>query len=61
LTLDQFEVSGLRWFVRKGLEIYDTPVAEIGPVVDALAGKVPEPLQHVLPENDGQVLKDKWV
>jgi hypothetical protein len=55
LALDAFEVPGLRLFVEKGLEILDKPVAEVVPAIDAMARKVLEPLQRILPENDGQV------
>lgn len=55
LALDAFEVRGLRLFIEKGLEILDKPVVEVVPVIDAMARKVPEPLQRILSENDGQV------
>jgi hypothetical protein len=54
-VLDGFEVLGLRRFVEKGLEICDKPLAEVGPVIDALLRKVLEPLQRILPENNGKV------
>lgn len=55
LTLDGLVVPGPRWFVRKGLEIHDKPTAEVVPVVDAVSRQVSEPLQRVLPQDNGQV------
>jgi hypothetical protein len=55
LALDGFEVLGFRRFVRKGLKIRDKPVAKVGLVVDAMAWKMSEPSQRVLPRDNGQV------
>ena len=55
MALDGFEVLGLHRFVGKGLEILDKPVLEVIPVIDVMAMKVSEPLQCILPKNDGQV------
>jgi hypothetical protein len=55
LSFDGFEVPGLRRFVGKGLEIHNNPVAEIGPVIDAMARKMSEQLQCILPKNNGLV------
>jgi hypothetical protein len=55
LSFDGFEVLGLCRLIGKGLEIRDNPVAEVGLIVDAMARKVLEPLQCILPEDDGQV------
>jgi hypothetical protein len=45
----------LRRFVGKGLEIHKNPVAEIGPVIDAMVRKMSKPLQCILPKNNGLV------
>ena len=37
---------------RKGMEIHDKPVAEVGLVVDAMARKMSVPLQHILTKNN---------
>jgi hypothetical protein len=37
------------------LELCDKSATEIPPIVDAVSRQVPEPLQCVLPQNDGQV------
>jgi hypothetical protein len=55
LALDGFEVPGLHQFIKKGLEIHDKLVAEVGPVIDALVRKVSGPLHRILPENNGKV------
>lgn len=55
LAFHGFEVLGLCRLVKKGLEIRDKPVAEVIPVIDAMARKVLEALQRNLPEDDGQV------
>jgi hypothetical protein len=55
LAFDGFEVLGLCWFVKKGLEIRDKLVAKVTPVVDAMARKMSEPLQRIMPKNNGQV------
>jgi hypothetical protein len=44
LALDGFGVPRLRRFVGKGLKIRDKPIPEVGLVIDAVAGKVSEPL-----------------
>jgi hypothetical protein len=55
LALDGLVVLGSCWFVRKGLEIRDKPTPEAVPVVDAVLWQVSEPLQRVLPQDNGQI------
>jgi hypothetical protein len=55
LSPNGFEVPWLRRFIRKKLEILDKSSAEVTPIVDAVSWQVPEPLQCVLPQNDGQL------
>jgi hypothetical protein len=38
---------------QKGIGICDKPVAKVGLVVDAVARKMSEPLQCILPKNNG--------
>jgi hypothetical protein len=42
-------------FVRKGLKVYDKLATKVVPVIDAVARKMLEPLQRVLPKDNGQV------
>jgi hypothetical protein len=55
LALDGHEVPSLRRFVIKGLKVHDKPMTEVVPIVEAVARKMLEPLQCILPEDDGQV------
>jgi hypothetical protein len=49
LALDGLEVLGLRRFVRKGLKVWDKPVAKVVPVVSVVSRYMSERLQRVLP------------
>jgi hypothetical protein len=55
LALDEIEVLRLRRFIGKGLKICDKLVAEVVPVIDAVAREMLKPLRCILPEDDWQV------
>jgi hypothetical protein len=50
-----FEVPWPRQLVREGLEVGDETPTEIAPIVGAVSWQMSEPLQHVLPQDDGQL------
>jgi hypothetical protein len=55
MSLNGFEILRLCRFIGEGLEVRDKPVTKISPIVDAVLRQMPEPLQCVVPQNDGNV------
>jgi hypothetical protein len=55
LMPDGFEVPWLRQLVGEELEVGDEAMTEVAPIIDAVSWQVSQPLQCILPKNDGQV------
>jgi hypothetical protein len=55
LVPDGFEIPWLHRLVGEGLEVGDEAPTEVVPIVDAVSWQMSEPLQRVLPQDNGQV------